>query len=93
VPSCSECNHLAGDKPFKSIREKRRYIQGRLRKRYRKQLINVIWDADELEEIGHSLQAYIVRGQRERARIELRLTWPYSNSIVRVTEMPRTLMA
>lgn len=35
VPSCNECNGLAGDEPFTSILGKRRFIQARLREKYR----------------------------------------------------------
>ena len=76
VPCCRECNSLAGTEPFFSIREKRKYIQGLLRKRYNKTLHSVIWDKDELRELGRTLRSHVIRKQRKLALAELRCSFP-----------------
>jgi hypothetical protein len=76
VPCCQECNVLAGDKVFFWIREKRAYIQKALKERYRKKLRFVVWDEEDLEELGPGLASFVLRGQRESARLELRTSFP-----------------
>jgi len=89
VPSCGECNGIAGDRLFVTIAAKRRYIQRRLRWKYRKVLARPDWpDAPRLgdpgwhlrcEELGLDPRDILVQtrlADAERKRfIEARLRW------------------
>jgi hypothetical protein len=89
VPACGECNSLAGDRLFRTIAAKRRYIQGRLRVKYRKLLARQVReDLPRLGEAGWHQQVVamgldprsaLVQGEladAERQRfIEARLRW------------------
>lgn len=82
VPCCSECNTLANNKPFFYIREKRRYIQGLLKKRYKNTLHSVVWEKEELSELGKNLRSHVVRKQRDLALAELRCCFPATDTRV-----------
>ena len=82
IPSCLECNRLAGNKKFLLIADKRIYIQEKLKKRYKKALKDIIWDDDEISEMGYNIKTKIISTQSKRAWIELRTTWPNSRTIV-----------
>jgi len=52
VPSCSECNLLAGSEPHNTLEERREYIQEKLKSRYKKELrLGEHWYDAELEEV------------------------------------------
>lgn len=80
IPSCHECNNLAGAIPFVSILEKRQFIKKRIKQKYRKYLKRVMWDDDELVELGKNLQSAVLRGLQSTARVELRLSWPLATT-------------
>ena len=84
VPSCMECNRIASDRPFVWIREKRAFIQKQLKKKARK-LGLIIWDKDELEELGPTLRQHVARKQARLGGLELRTSWP--NAQTRVDEV------
>lgn len=75
VPSCTSCNRIAGNKPFKSIGAKRRYIQAQLRRKYRKLLDTPAWLPSELAELDYSLRSAVQAKQLERIVIQRRLEW------------------
>ena len=76
VPSCNECNGLAGDEPFTSILGKRRFIQARLREKYRGSTKRVLWDYDELMELGPTLRSKIVSDMHKMESAEIRFLYP-----------------
>lgn len=80
VPACDECNRLASDKPFRYIREKRRYIQAKLKKKY-KVTKQVIWDDEEILELKGNLRRYVIRNQNNRHFIDRRITFLYTARI------------
>jgi len=73
VPSCLECNSLAGDKVFNTREEKKRYIQRRLQNRYRDVLHQEVWDDDELAEMHGDLHRWITQSEVERRRVQSRI--------------------
>jgi hypothetical protein len=83
VPCCGECNRIAGDEGFFSIREKRDFIQKRLRKKYEKFLRHVIWDDDEMQELGRNMRDAVLQAMKKRYILELRVTYPQSRTIVK----------
>lgn len=82
VPACGECNRFASNKPFRWIREKRAYIQSRLKDKYAEKVRATLWDDEELEELGPSLRSLILSNLQKHADLELRLTWPNSRTRV-----------
>lgn len=82
VPSCRQCNGIAGAKPFTSIRQKRWYIQDVLRKKLAADLHMPDWDKDELAELGHSMRVHVLQGIRARKRAAMRCNWPAIRSSV-----------
>jgi len=73
VPCCKECNSTAGDRVFKSFREKRLYIKERYLKKYAKYLDTPNWSQKELEELGSGLKSYIIAGQRIKFELRKRI--------------------
>jgi len=85
VPCCAECNGLAGARPFVWVKSKRAYIQGRIAKRYKRHDASVIWDEDELEELGPALRSTVISGMQKTDRRDLRVSWPNGRSRVSAT--------
>lgn len=86
VPACRECNLIAGSHVFPTVLQKRRYIQERLRCRYKKLLEIPEWSEDDLDELSLSLARYVRRSLRLREIIWRRIT--YRAQPVRVVEKP-----
>ena len=81
VPSCGECNVLAGDNIFRSIGAKRRYIHTKIKHKYRRILALPPWSEDEIAELGYSLATAVRSGIAQKAYIEARLAWRNSQNI------------
>ena len=75
VPSCSECNSLAGDSIQYTLEQRRAYVREKLSKRYRKLLNMPEWSDEELNELGESLRESVVRALHEKHHIESRISW------------------
>lgn len=74
VPSCTECNYIAGAKLFRTFGDKTKYIHNHLRKKYRKEL-NTTWSQSELDDLGPSLRSDVERSIRIKKCVEKRLKW------------------
>ena len=77
VPCCSECNTLASNTAFVSIVEKRRYIQKKLKTKYKRLLVFKPWDAEELSEVSQNLQDTITQSMHKRMLVESRVNYPF----------------
>jgi hypothetical protein len=77
VPACRECNCTAGANVFRTIAEKRRYVQGEYRRKYARLLASPFWTRAELDDLGPGLRSTVEREQTHKARLLLRLAWPY----------------
>lgn len=77
VPACRECNSTAGDRIFKSLKEKRIYIKRRYLKKYRHILDAPGWTKAEINELGPGLllQSYVKRSQELKKLTWQRLNW------------------
>lgn len=75
IPACFECNGIAGGKFFRTLTAKRRYIQNKLRKKYRKLLAMPDWSEEDLASCGPNLRASIETALTERRVILARLAW------------------
>jgi hypothetical protein len=76
VPSCHQCNSIAGAQVFQSLDEKREHIQTRLREKYRKVLYMRKWDDDELDELEGRLRQSMAAAEAQRRIMFSRVTWP-----------------
>jgi hypothetical protein len=73
IPACGECNCIAGAKLFKTIGQKRHYIKGRIKEKYKKFLACPNWAESELEELGWTLRTMIEQSLQVRAITRARL--------------------
>ncbi|MDE2232528.1 MAG: hypothetical protein KGJ90_00150 [Patescibacteria group bacterium] len=80
VPACRECNLLAGDKLFKTIGAKRRYLQNRIKERYRKVLNMPFWEEKEISELSPHMQEIVKNGLLEREHVKARIGWKNINN-------------
>ena len=79
VPSCKECNHLAGKRPFTTVSEKRAFLHKVLRKRYRKYLNMPVWTEEKFKDMSASLIGMIRRAMAIKEITRRRLLWPSQN--------------
>lgn len=75
-PSCKQCNSIASNKHFCTVKEKREYIQGVLRKKYKKLLKLPDWSQEELKEISYSLRSGIELRMMAKRWIVNRVNFP-----------------
>ena len=75
---------MAGNKVFFWIREKRAYIQKKLKKRHRGKLHFIVWDDEDLSEFGHGLYSHVRGSQIDSARLELRTSFPNGSTRVKL---------
>lgn len=73
VPSCRECNGLAGAKLFYTFAEKRDYIHDRIRRKYRSVLKAGEFDREELAEMGPGLRRLLTSATEAKGILEQRL--------------------
>jgi len=83
VPCCASCNNTAGAERFTNIREKRAYIQKKLRQKHKKILRHIIWDDDEIEGLGKNLRNEVMRMMNNRNLIEMRVSWPAVRTVAK----------
>jgi hypothetical protein len=75
LPSCGECNGIAGAGVFPTVAAKRRHIQARLRKKHQRLLAMPAWADDELAELDYALQDFVRAGVERREWLLARLAW------------------
>jgi len=74
VPSCHECNCIAGDIVFKSFKEKKEYIKEHLYKKYKKFLRYPEWEEKEIMELDGNLRKQVFIQNEIVKSIKLRLS-------------------
>ena len=72
VPCCRECNTLLGNRPLLTVEERRAWLAGALKKRYRKLLGAPKVD---LSELGPSLRAMIDGRTSRKTQVERRIAY------------------
>lgn len=82
VPSCAECNLLAGDTPVVTFAEKRRLIHDLLRERYSNVLSTPDHSAAELEQLGYTLRNLVCRSLEIRDIVRRRLSFRLDEYII-----------
>jgi hypothetical protein len=75
VPACRECNVLASNFVFDTVSKKRRFIQERLKCRYRKILAIPFWDEDEIESLSEDFARYVKHGLKLKEIISRRINY------------------
>ena len=75
VPACNECNLLASDKIFQTLKDKRQFIQAKLAKRYKSLLDSPEWTDRELDQLGFYLKERIVNDLVRKRVIQRRIAW------------------
>lgn len=80
VPACMECNSLAGADFSLTIRQKRKLIQKKLRKKYNSFLRMPDWNEDELNGLRGRLKQSTKAALVKRAQAWDRVTWPSSKT-------------
>jgi hypothetical protein len=80
LPCCGDCNFVSGSRIFWRITAKRRYIQDRLRERFKHLLGAPFWDDEELNELGPNLRQYVIAKDIHAERIRRRIRWPRDRS-------------
>ena len=63
VPSCSECNHLIGARVLWTIEERRAFIAGRLKKRYKRICNLPAWSDEDIAKLGRGLKSMVRRNE------------------------------
>lgn len=84
VPACSDCNVIAGTEVLKTIAQKRRFIQNRLRVKHKKLLRSPTWTQVELEKLSPNLRARVQFDLNLKAEIQRRIAWRNSADLIRV---------
>ena len=71
VPSCGECNQTAQAMLFATAKQKRRYIQERIKARNAESFVHDAWADEEIEELGPTLRQYVsaIQAKEETARL------------------------
>lgn len=77
VPCCRSCNSIAGANVFRTLQDKREFIQECLRRKHRRVMRPRFRTNEELAEFGFSLRSHIVMREDEAVRLLRRLSWPY----------------
>lgn len=67
---------MIGNEPFISIIEKRIAIQKKLKEKYKKQITTVIWDEEEIKELGRNLKQQVLKMMNNRKVLEYRIFFP-----------------
>lgn len=62
VPSCNDCNTMAGSKVFFSVPEKARYIKSRFERRHSKILKHPEWSQEELNDVSYQIREMVWGG-------------------------------
>lgn len=75
VPACLECNSALGDRLFRNINERKRWVKNWLRRRYAKYLKMPQWTEDELRELGYSLRQNVQDHIDAKQTLLMRLRW------------------
>jgi hypothetical protein len=73
---CAECCAFTGYRVFHTLSAKRRYIQGRIREKYRKVLALPFWSDGELDSLDDRLRGSTSAVQYKKFQAMVRLIWP-----------------
>ena len=75
VPSCVECNAIAGALVHLTLKERREYIQQHLCKKYKKLLAAPDWSDAEISSLRGRLRESVLCSQEAKRRVQLRIRY------------------
>lgn len=84
VPSCGECNQMAGDAIFKTVAAKRRFIKTKISKKYERIISMPHWSGSDLEKMSWIMQEHIKSGLRMKRFISQRISYQNTSTSKRV---------
>lgn len=93
VPSCSECNGMAGGRLFYTFAEKRDHIHKSIRRKYSKVLRTAEFDREELREMGPRMRNLLQAALDAKTIVEQRLGFLLEMTGVTMSKRPRCLRA
>jgi len=73
IPACRDCNVRLGASHAMTLRKRRKVLASRLERKYKHLLRRVVWDEDELSEMGRNMRGYIETSQAKREYVMERL--------------------
>jgi hypothetical protein len=76
VPACGECNSLLGDALCFDVKERREFVQDKLRRKHRQRLLVKDFAEADLGEMGPTLLSSYRQARVERDVLIRRLEWP-----------------
>lgn len=74
VESCQDCNLKLGAKCFVLMDDRQKEVR-RLLEKENKKLLNMKWSEKELNELGPSMQTYVLQSLAAQQTLKRRLTW------------------
>lgn len=75
LPSCNECNYIAGTEFGYDFVSRAAYVNSKLRRKYASFINNPSWSEDELRSLGHSLRTGVKEWQTIRTIMLDRIAW------------------
>ena len=82
---CRECNNLLGNRMFYTFQERCKYVNTRLRNKYKK-FMGVVWDEEDLSQLSGNLREEIERSNRLNRRLRERVSWQDSKEFLSMLE-------
>lgn len=83
--SCRECNRLLGNRLFYTFQDRCKFVNNKLRTKYRK-FMGVVWDEEDLDGLSGSLRQEIERSNRLNLRLRERVSWQDSKQFLSMLE-------
>jgi len=81
VPSCNECNGIAGDEPHVCIFERRIFVKEKLKIKYKKYIKLCDWEEGEIDDLGYNLRVDVINAMSIKYLIAYRLHYGESFNI------------
>lgn len=75
LPSCKECNYIAGTKWPLNFTFRAELVKDSLRRKYFSELTTPDWSDEELDELEYNLRNEVIRWQKRKSIIQERLAW------------------
>lgn len=73
VPACGECNVELGPRKLFTIKDRTRWLIGRYEKKYERFTKGLIWDMEDVDELGRGLKRYVEGHRTCQIGIERRI--------------------
>jgi len=81
VPSCNECNLIAGDESDTCIFQRRIFVKEKLIIKYKKYIKLCDWEEDEIDQLGYNLRVSVINSMSIKYLIAYRLHYGEDSNI------------